>query len=63
MGTILELPLWRAQRPPPVGPGQEAQIIIFSGVRVERQDVGPQRAADSADPSPRDGRTSRLRKP
>lgn len=63
MGTILALPLWRAQRPPPVGPGQEAQIIIFPGVRVERQDVRPPLTADNADPTPRVGRASKIRKP
>lgn len=63
MGTILELPLWRAQRPPPVGPGQEAQIIIFPGVRVERQDACPPPTADTADPTPRDGRARKIRKP
>jgi hypothetical protein len=63
MGTILELPLWRAQRPPPVGPGQAAQIIIFPGVRVEQQHCSLQRAADTASPPPRDGQTSKIRKP
>jgi len=60
MGTILELRLWRTQWPPPVGPGQEAQIIIFPGVRVERQE--PQ-AAGSATPPSRDDQASKIRKP
>jgi hypothetical protein len=38
MGTILEFPRWRIQRPPPAETQFVAQIVIFPGVRIERDD-------------------------
>lgn len=35
MGTVHEFPLWRAQRSPPPCT-LEAEIVVFPGVRIER---------------------------
>jgi hypothetical protein len=39
MGTILEFPQWRIQRPPTAETQVVAQIVIFPGVRIERGDL------------------------
>ena len=38
MGTIHEFPQWRAQRSAPTEIGLDAQVVIFPGVRIERDD-------------------------
>ena len=45
MGTIHEFPQWRAQ-PPQAKTGVEAQVVIFTGVRIERD-------ASAGNPVPR----------
>jgi hypothetical protein len=49
MGTIHEFPLWRTRRPGPAIPDVEAQVVIFPGVRIERDEV----ARDQPEPMPR----------
>ena len=38
MGTIHEFPQWRAQRSLQAETGFDAQVVIFPGVRIERDD-------------------------
>jgi hypothetical protein len=43
MGTILDFPLSRLQRPLPAGIKLAAHIVIFPGVRIERHDASRNR--------------------
>jgi hypothetical protein len=43
MGTIVEFRQSRTQRSPPAETEFVAQIVIFPGVRIERQDVAEHR--------------------
>ena len=43
MGTIHEFPLWRTRRSGPAIPGVEAQVVIFPGVRIERDETARER--------------------
>lgn len=43
MGTIVEFPLWRAQRSPPAADVATAQIVFFPGVRREPSGVPAER--------------------
>lgn len=38
MGTIHEFPQWRAQRSPQGETGLDAHVVIFPGVRIERDE-------------------------
>jgi hypothetical protein len=38
MGTIHEFPQWRAHRSAQTESGLDAQVVIFPGVRIERDD-------------------------
>jgi hypothetical protein len=38
MGTIHEFPQWRAQRSPQGKTGLDAHVVIFPGVRIERDE-------------------------
>jgi hypothetical protein len=42
MATILEFPLWRSRRSPPAEAGLAAQIVIFPGIRIERDSLDTQ---------------------
>jgi len=47
MNKIVEFPPWRPQRLPPAEAAPVAEIVIFPGVRIERDDAArqPHRAA------------------
>jgi len=36
MGTIHEFPQWRAQRSAQAATGLDAEVVIFPGIRIER---------------------------
>jgi hypothetical protein len=61
MGTIHEFPQWRAQRSPPAARGLDAQVVIFPGVRIERDDAADKPVPRRAGPanSPDGGRQTR----
>jgi hypothetical protein len=62
MGTIHEFPQWRAQRSPQGESGLDAQVVIFPGVRIEREESAGrhvQRDAGSVTSSSDGGRLTR----
>ena len=50
MGTIHEFPQWRAQRSPQGEAGGDAQVVIFPGVRIERNESAGESEAPPARP-------------
>jgi hypothetical protein len=50
MGTIHEFPQWRAQRSAQGETGLDAQVVIFPGVRIERDDSAGKAAPRNARP-------------
>ncbi len=62
MGTIHEFPQWRAQRSAQGETGLDAQVVIFPGVRIERDESAGKavpRNARPVTPSSDDGRLTR----
>lgn len=51
MSKIVEFPLWRPQRLPLTEASPVADIVIFPGVRIERDDGGRQPHRDAARPA------------
>jgi hypothetical protein len=51
MGTIHEFPQWRAQRSAQGETGLDAQVVIFPGVRIERDDSAGKAAPRNARPA------------
>jgi hypothetical protein len=50
MGKIVEFPIWRPQRLPLTEATPVAEIVIFPGVRIERDDGGRQAHLEAARP-------------
>ena len=51
MSKIVEFPLWRPQRLPLTEATPMADIVIFPGVRIERDDGGRQPHPEAARPA------------
>jgi hypothetical protein len=55
MGTIHEFPQWRAQRSPQAETRGEAQVVIFPGVRIEREESAGKPVPRTSSPVTSDG--------